>query len=112
VTPPDFAALLDVTSLPLGPASEQLERAVARWNAYLADGTFALSVPRDAAIGAQDEIVNFWTSPWPYWDIRLRAPKVWDALCGSGLVIFKVSALNNRVRVLECDVKSRARRVI
>jgi hypothetical protein len=89
VTPPDFAALLDVTSLPLGPASEQLERAVARWNAYLADGTFALSVPRDAAIGAQDEIVNFWTSPWPYWDIRLRAPKVWDALCGSGLVIFK-----------------------
>jgi len=89
VTPPDFAALLDATSLPSGPGPEHLERAVARWNAYLADGTFALSVPRDASIGVPDEMVNFWTSPWPYWEMRSRAPKLWDTLCGSGLVIFK-----------------------
>ncbi|KAH9982017.1 hypothetical protein BJV74DRAFT_852635 [Russula compacta] len=89
VTPPDFAALLDVASIPQGPAPEHLERAIARWNAYLANGTFDLSVPRDAAIGTPDERVNFWTSPWPYWDMRLRAPKVWDALRESGLVIFK-----------------------
>jgi hypothetical protein len=91
VTPPDFAALLDVTSQPPGPSPEHLEQAVVRWNAYLADGTFALSVPRDATVGVPDKVVNFWTSPWPYWDMRLRAPKVWDALRGSGLVIFKVS---------------------
>jgi len=89
VTPPDFTALLDATSLPPGPSPGHLERTVARWNAYLANGTFTLSVPRDATIGAPDEMLNFWTSPWPYWDMRLRAPKVWDMLCQSGLVIFK-----------------------
>jgi damage-control phosphatase, subfamily III len=82
--------LLDVASLPPGPAPEHLERAIARWNAYLADGTFALSVSRDAPIGAADERVDFWTSPWPYWDMRLRAPNLWEALSESGLVIFKV----------------------
>ena len=92
VTPPDFAALLDATSLPSGPNTEQLERAIARWNSYLTDGTFALSVPRDATIGVPDEMANFWTSPWPYWEMRARAPKLWDTLCGSGLVIFKVSS--------------------
>lgn len=64
-------------------------RAIERWNAYLADGTFALSVPRDAGVGTPDERVDFWTSPWPYWDLRLRSPAVWDALHESGLVIFK-----------------------
>jgi damage-control phosphatase, subfamily III len=92
VTPPDFTELLDATSPPSGPDPEHLERAVARWNTYLADGTFVLSVPRDAIIGVPDEMVNFWTSPWPYWEMRLRAPKLWDTLCGSGLVIFKVSS--------------------
>jgi hypothetical protein len=90
VTPPDFTALLGASSLPRGPVPENLERTIARWNTYLANGTFSLSVPRDAAIGVSDEMVNFWTSPWPYWEMRLRAPKVWDALCESGLVIFKV----------------------
>jgi len=89
VTPPDFAALLDVASLPRGPAPEHLERAITRWNAYIADGTFALSVSRDAPIGAPDGRVDFWTSPWPYWDLRVRAPNVWEALSESGLVIFK-----------------------
>ncbi|KAI9459850.1 DUF89 domain-containing protein [Lactarius psammicola] len=89
VTPPDFAALLDPSALPRGPAPEHLERAIARWNGYLASGTFALSVARDAPIGASDEAFNFWTSPWPYWDMRVRAPGVWNALRESGLVIFK-----------------------
>ena len=92
MTPPDFAALLDVTTLPDGPAPGDLERAITRWNSYLANGTFSLSVPRDATIGTPDEVINFWTSPWPYWDMHLRAPKVWDALRESGLVVFKVSA--------------------
>jgi len=90
VTPRDFAALLDPSALPRGPAPEHLERAIARWNGYLASGTFALSVARDAPVGASDEAFNFWTSPWPYWDMRVRAPGVWNALHESGLVIFKV----------------------
>ncbi len=90
VTPSDFAALLDPSALPHGPALEHLERAIARWNEYLVDGTFSLSVARDAAVGASDEAFNFWTSPWPYWDMRVRAPGVWNVLRGSGLVIFKV----------------------
>ncbi|KAH9003903.1 DUF89 domain-containing protein [Lactarius hatsudake] len=76
VTPSDFAALLDPSALPPGPAPEHLERAIVRWNGYLASGTFALSVARDAPIGASDEVFNFWTSPWPYWDMRVRAPGV------------------------------------
>jgi hypothetical protein len=90
VTPPDFAALLDLSALPRGPAPEHLERAIARWNGYLADGTFALSVARDAPIGASDEAFNFWTSPWPYWDMQTHALGVWNTLRDSGLVIFKV----------------------
>jgi damage-control phosphatase, subfamily III len=92
VTPPDFAALLDTSSLPRGPTPENLERTIARWNTYLANGTFSLSVPTYSAIGMPDERVNFWTSPWPYWNLRLRAPKVWNALSESGLVIFKVGS--------------------
>jgi hypothetical protein len=93
VTPPDFAALLNPSALPRGPAPEHLERAIARWNGYLASGTFALSVARDSPIGASDEAFNFWTSPWPYWDMRVRAPGIWNALCDSGLVILKVRSL-------------------
>jgi len=89
VTPPDFAALLDPSALPRGPAPEHLERAIARWNGYLASGTFALSVARDAPIGASDGAFDFWTSPWPYWDMRVRAPGIWNALRDSGLVILK-----------------------
>jgi len=91
VTPPDFAALLDPSALPRGPEvlREHLEQAITRWNGYLASGTFALSVARDAPIGASNEAFNFWTSPWPYWDMRVRAPGVWSTLSDSGLVIFK-----------------------
>jgi hypothetical protein len=65
MTTPDFATLLDVTSLPSGPGPgpEHLEQAVVRWNVYLAHGTFASLVSRDATIGVSDDMANFWTSP-------------------------------------------------
>ncbi|KAH9019181.1 hypothetical protein EDB85DRAFT_2075854 [Lactarius pseudohatsudake] len=88
--------------------------AIARWNGYLASGTFALSVARDAPISASDEVFNFWTSPWPYWDMRVRAPGVWNALRESGLVIFKtrtreatsliIRAGNNSTIGYDCDI--------
>lgn len=33
---------------------------------------------------------NFWTGPWPYWDLKERAPQLWSDLTESSLVIFKV----------------------
>ena len=33
---------------------------------------------------------NFWTGPWPYWDMKTRAPEVWSDLRESSLVILKV----------------------
>jgi hypothetical protein len=109
VTPADFAALVaslsDATFFPAPPEDDaaaratsvaHLEAMVARWQAYLADGTFALAVARDTPLGpprADAGVVaaaGFWTQPWPYWDMRLRAPELWTGLRDSGLVIFKV----------------------
>jgi hypothetical protein len=107
VTPADFATLVgslsDAAFFPPPPEGEDraaavadLEAMVARWQAYLADGTFALSVARDTPLGppradaAVVEAAGFWTQPWPYWDMRLRAPELWTGLRDSGLVIFKV----------------------
>jgi hypothetical protein len=109
VTPADFAApvasLSDAAFFPAPPEDDaaaretsvaHLEAMVARWQAYLADGTFALAVARDTPLGppradaAVVEAAGFWTQPWPYWDMRLRAPELWAGLRDSGLVIFKV----------------------
>ncbi|ETW85861.1 hypothetical protein HETIRDRAFT_309837 [Heterobasidion irregulare TC 32-1] len=124
VTPPDFAAtltaLLSPTFFPPPPASStppstdaspspspspssaHLHALVARWTAYFASGVFALSVPRDAPLGARSALAEFWTSPWPYWDMRAHAPALWGELRGSGLVVFKVRA---RYRKLTGDVQ-------
>lgn len=61
-----------------------------RWDRYLSDGTFALSVPLETPIGAPDAApIHFWTSPWPYWDLRERDEELFGCLEGSGLVVFK-----------------------
>ncbi|GJE89042.1 protein-glutamate O-methyltransferase family protein [Phanerochaete sordida] len=105
VTPPDFAsttpALLSESffpahqhdaaagAAPSGDAHAHLRTMVARWQAYLASGVFQLSVPLDTKLGAANPRGDFWTGPWPYWNVRELAPGVWEELRKSSLVIFK-----------------------
>lgn len=67
---------------------------VTRWKSYLASGAFSLSVPEDTQLGATDEMANFWTEPWPYWDMKERAGKLYESLRASELVIFKVGRIS------------------
>ncbi|OCH91307.1 DUF89 domain-containing protein [Obba rivulosa] len=77
-----------------------LRAMVERWHKYLEQGAFELSVPLDTPLGASNPKANFWTSPWPYWDMKVLAKDVHDSLQDSGLVIFKVdiSLLTGDVR--------------
>jgi damage-control phosphatase, subfamily III len=105
VTPTDFAATFTSLLAPthFGPLEQSdasqsesaqsidhLSAMVARWNDHLRSGAFALSVPPQSALGANDPRVNFWTQPYPYWDMQLRAPELFASLRESGLVVFKV----------------------
>ncbi|PCH42909.1 DUF89 domain-containing protein [Wolfiporia cocos MD-104 SS10] len=79
-----------------------LKEMVTRWEGYLRDGVFELSVPLDTPLGASNVKANFWTMPWPYWNMQEQGPEVFDSLKDSGLVIFK-GDLN--FRKLTGDVK-------
>jgi len=74
---------------------------VTRWKKYVDDGTFALSVPLEIPLGGGanegGQVAEFWTTPWPYWDMKIRAGELWEALRSSGLVIFKVSCMHARL---------------
>jgi hypothetical protein len=102
VTPSDFADLFDSLLSPtfflntesdlFAPESQgHLVIMVNRWKLYLASGTFALSVPEDTQLGAKNVMADFWTEPWPYWDMKGRAGELFRWLSDSQLVIFKVS---------------------
>jgi damage-control phosphatase, subfamily III len=102
VTPSDFADLFDsllsptfflnTESVLFSPENQDhLTTMVNRWKLYLASGTFALSVPEDTQLGAKNVMADFWTEPWPYWDMKGRAGELFRWLSSSQLVIFKVS---------------------
>ena len=64
-----------------------------RWSNYIADGTFSLSVPKDTPLGGKDgkgRLAEFWTTPYPYWDMQERDQELWSDLRNSSLVVFKV----------------------
>ncbi|EGO02864.1 hypothetical protein SERLA73DRAFT_176294 [Serpula lacrymans var. lacrymans S7.3] len=98
VTPVDFSTTITsllstsfFTTLPSAPSPtclSHLERMVTRWKTYLNDGTFTLST--DLKETNPKAIAEFWTGPWPYWNMRERAGTIYDWLSDSGLVIFKV----------------------
>jgi len=77
-TPPDMPG-----------ARAHLRGMVERWQIYLERGVFELSVPLDTPLGASNVKANFWTSPWPYWNMKELAKDVYSSLEGSGLVVFK-----------------------
>ena len=41
-------------------------------------------------MGEKNEMYDFWTSPWAYWEMEKEAPVLFAKLKESGLVIFKV----------------------
>ncbi|KIM77429.1 hypothetical protein PILCRDRAFT_825394 [Piloderma croceum F 1598] len=100
VTPSDFTDLFDSLLSPtffpntesdlFAPESQgHLATMVNRWKLYLASGTFALSVPENTQLGAKNVMADFWTEPWPYWDMKGRAGELFRWLSSSQLVIFK-----------------------
>ncbi|KAG6841398.1 hypothetical protein C0991_011562 [Blastosporella zonata] len=102
VTPPDFAkaitSLLDPSFFPVGkdaaPSNpEHLTHMVTRWKGYMEQGIFNLSVPNDTPLGGNPQPAEFWTSPWPYWNMETHASDLFATLKRSDLVIFKASNL-------------------
>ncbi|KAH6909443.1 DUF89 domain-containing protein [Coprinopsis sp. MPI-PUGE-AT-0042] len=97
VLPVDFVQTLEVLSDPAffsdatvdDEAKQHLETMVNRWKSYVDRGVFQLSVPLDTPLGAADQKANFWTSPYPYWNLQEHAPELFKELQGSGLTIFK-----------------------
>ncbi|KAH8823864.1 DUF89 domain-containing protein [Flagelloscypha sp. PMI_526] len=101
VTPPDwretFEVLLDSGFFPNDSNTENVDHLLymaKRWKGYVTDGTFQLSVPVDTPLGGlgDSELVktsSFWTTPFPYWNMKVIAPTLWNHLAESGLVIFK-----------------------
>jgi len=65
-------------------------------------GKFELSVPKKTPLGADQPRANFWTTPFPFWDMEVRDAGLFGDLKQSGLVIFK-GDLN--YRKLTGDVK-------
>lgn len=46
---------------------------------------------------------DFWTGPWPNWDLQDRAPALWNDLKDSSLVIFKVKILVLSTQAIDTD---------
>ena len=71
---------------------EHLQELILRWNTYLENGIFTLSVPIDTPLGGngqRSKQAEFWTASKPYWDMKSEAPETFAMLEESGLVIFK-----------------------
>jgi hypothetical protein len=112
VLPPDFTETLTLladgpttftspsptpSSTPLDTSTEEsfahLASLVQRWHKYIDDGVFKLPVPLDTPLGGGGEKgrkAEFWTTPYPYWDMEKLDGELVKDLKESGLVIFKV----------------------
>ncbi|KAF8623299.1 hypothetical protein AX17_007471 [Amanita inopinata Kibby_2008] len=103
VTPPDFVATLEslrdaspffaINAPSLVSSFEHLGAMVTRWQKYLDEGVFSLSVSLETPLGGvgapHAELAAFWTSPHPYWDLKSHSPALFDELKRSDLVVFK-----------------------
>jgi hypothetical protein len=101
VTPSDFKQTFELLldALFFDPASEanpksreHLVTLVNRWRDHVNRGIFSLSVSPDLHLGEDTRgMADFWTSPYPYWNMRIHSPELFKYLCASDLVIFKVN---------------------
>ncbi|KAF7294687.1 hypothetical protein MIND_01005800 [Mycena indigotica] len=99
VTPSDFAStltsLLDPTFLSLSEEDQgYVNIMVNRWKGYIDTNVFSLSVPHSTPLGGGSdsnttELAGFWTEAAPYWEMETLAPRLWQTLKTSNLVIFK-----------------------
>lgn len=110
VTPPDVVSTIECLLDPAffsssgSPSADHLQHIVSRWSSYISNGTFSLSVSTETPLGGDggSSLAEFWTTPYPYWDMQSRDPKLWNELKDSALVVFK-GDLN--YRKLTGDVK-------
>lgn len=103
VTPPDFkqvfVSLPDPTFFDSASEGESESRQhlitmTNRWKEYIDQGVFVLSVSPESRLGEDTHgAADFWTSPYPYWNMESLAPELFKNLRTSGLVIFKVCCL-------------------
>ncbi|THH07253.1 hypothetical protein EW145_g3507 [Phellinidium pouzarii] len=109
VTPFDFnslfASLLSssffLSDAPSADARSHLTGMVHRWNTYIVNGAFALSVPPSTRLGEPNENYDFWTMPYPYWEMKAKAPKLYENLKESRLVIFKANGVLREISITE-----------
>ena len=45
---------------------------------------------QDTKLGKPNKMYDFWTAPWPFWDLKDKAPELYESLKKSDLVVFKV----------------------
>ncbi|TFY63917.1 hypothetical protein EVJ58_g2950 [Rhodofomes roseus] len=102
VTPPDFKSTISSLLSPtFFPGSEPETQTSSLAASALAQNPTTVSTPKELPESRQhlkdmvtrrsDVVVkaDFWTSPYPYWNMKDLAPGVFDTLKDSGLVIFK-----------------------
>jgi len=123
VTPPDFSQTIRALQQPelwatkadsgeeqVGSSASEphtdsgaLKELARRFQERVQSGQFELSVSLDTPLDAtSDAQFEFWTEPYAYHYMQEIAPRLWEYLCGSTLVIFK-GDLN--YRKLTGDVK-------
>lgn len=96
-----FAALNDSTFFPADTAissedKEALRRVIARWESYIKDGTFKLSVPWTQELGDEGgEMADFWSGPTSFSDLPALDPTLLKDLQQASLVIFKDESIGD-----------------
>jgi len=96
VTPSDFKQtiqlLLDPKFIDSMPERDNLVSMVSRWQGYIKREVFSLSVSQDLRLGDNTHgKADFWTLPYPSWNMKTYAPELFKDLSTSDLVIFKVN---------------------
>lgn len=93
------------------PQLSNVQAMAQRWQRYLNEGRFKLSVPLDTQLGqSTGQQGDFWTEPVGYADMAEQAPELVKELQKAGLVIFKGQCAHALARCTLCSVPFRPAR--